>query len=98
MLSLLLAAVVVGQGQALALSYPAEPGLEGVSVKWSGHSVPFFPQGDRWTTTVGVDLDSRPGEHAVDVTFRYADGRTRVHREPIEVRKGTYPTTELTVA
>jgi murein DD-endopeptidase MepM/ murein hydrolase activator NlpD len=98
MLSWLLAAVVVGQGQALALSYPAEPGLEDVSVKWSGHSVPFFRRGDRWATTVGVDLDSRPGEHAVEVTFRYSDGRTRVHREPIDVRQGRYPTTELTVA
>jgi murein DD-endopeptidase MepM/ murein hydrolase activator NlpD len=98
MLSWLLTAVVVGQGQALALSYPTEPELQGVSVKWSGHSVPFIRRGERWTTTVGVDLDSRPGAHAVDVTFRYSDGRTRVHREPIEVRKGEYPTTELTVA
>jgi murein DD-endopeptidase MepM/ murein hydrolase activator NlpD len=98
MLSWLLAAVVAGQGQALALRYPTEPELQGVSVQWSGHSVPFVRRGDYWTTTVGVDLDSRPGEHAVDVTFRYSDGRTRVHREPIEVRQGQYPTTELKVA
>lgn len=98
MLSLLVAALVIGQGQALALSYPAEPDLAAVTVRWSGHSVPFVQRGDRWLATVGVDLDSRPGEHAVDVTFRYADGRTRVHREPITVNQGRYPTTELTVA
>lgn len=97
MLSVVLAALVVGQGQALALSYPTEPELTAVSVKWSGHAVPFVRSSERWVATVGVDLDSRPGEHAVDVTFSYADGRTRVHREPITVRQGQYPTTELTV-
>lgn len=98
MLSWLVAALVVGQGQAVTLSYPTEPELAGVSVRWSGHSVPFVPAGGRWVALVGVDLDSRPGEHAVDVTFRYSDGRTRVHREPITVRQSQYPTTELTVA
>jgi murein DD-endopeptidase MepM/ murein hydrolase activator NlpD len=95
--SLLLTAWVAGQGQALALSYPAEPGLTAVAVRWSGHAVPFVQRGDRWLATVGVDLDSRPGEHAVDVTFTYHDGRTRVEREPITVRSEQYPTTELTV-
>jgi murein DD-endopeptidase MepM/ murein hydrolase activator NlpD len=97
MLSLLLAGFVASQGQALELSYPAEPGLTGISVRWSGHAVPFVQRDDRWLTMVGVDLDSRPGDHAVDVTFTYADGRTRNHREPIVVRAEQYPTTELTV-
>jgi murein DD-endopeptidase MepM/ murein hydrolase activator NlpD len=44
-----------------------------------------------------VDLDSRPGDHAVDVTFSYEDGRTRVVREPVQVRAEQYPTTELQV-
>ena len=38
MLSLLLTAWVAGQGQALQMSYPAEPGLTGVTVRWSGHA------------------------------------------------------------
>ena len=79
------------------LSYPTEPGLASVVVQWSGHAVPFVQRGDRWLTTVGVDLDSRPGEHAVDVTFRFADGRSRTQREPIAVRSQQYPTTQLTV-
>jgi murein DD-endopeptidase MepM/ murein hydrolase activator NlpD len=97
MLSLMLAAWVAGQGQALQMSYPAEPNLMGVTVRWSGHAVPFTLRGDRWLATVGVDLDSRPGDHAVDVTFTYEDGRTRVAREPVIVNAGDYPTTELQV-
>jgi murein DD-endopeptidase MepM/ murein hydrolase activator NlpD len=97
MLSLVLAAWVAGQGQALQMSYPAEAGLTGVTVRWSGHAVPFTLRGERWLATVGVDLDSRPGDHAVDVTFSYADGRTRVVREPVQVRAEQYPTTELQV-
>ena len=97
MLSLALAAWVAGQGQALQMGYPAEPGLTGVTVRWSGHQVPFTQRGDRWLATVGVDLDSKPGDHAVDVTFAYEDGRTRVVREPVVVRAEQYPTTELEV-
>jgi murein DD-endopeptidase MepM/ murein hydrolase activator NlpD len=96
-LSLALAAWVSGQGQPLVMHYPAEPELTGVTVRWSGHDVPFVWAGEQWLAIVGVDLDSRPGEHAVNVTFRYADGRTRVVNEPITVRSEQYPTTELTV-
>jgi len=96
-LSLALAAWVSGQGQPLVLHYPAEPELAGITVRWSGHDVPFVRSGEEWLAIVGVDLDSRPGDHAVNVTFRYADGRTRVVAEPVTVRSEQYPTTELTV-
>jgi len=96
-LALALTAFAAAQGQALELSYPTEAGLTAVSVQWSGHNVPFVQRGDRWSTTVGVDLDSRPGDHAVDVTFRFADGTSQTRREPITVRGQQYPTTELTV-
>jgi murein DD-endopeptidase MepM/ murein hydrolase activator NlpD len=97
MLSLLLTAWVAGQGQALEMSFPAEPGLTGVTVRWSGHEVPFFESGDRWVAVVGVDLDSKPGDHAVNVTFAYEDGRTRMVREPVLVNALDYPTTKLEV-
>src|SRR5829696_3435737 len=97
MWSLLVTAWAVAQGQALQLSYPTEPGLAAVSVGWSGHDVPFFRRGDQWIATVGIDLDSRPGDHAVNVTFRYDDGRTRVVNEPVIVRAEQYPTTKLQV-
>ena len=79
------------------MSYPVEPGLMGVTVQWSGHPVPFTRSGENWLATVGVDLDSKPGDHAVDVTFAYDDGRNRVVREPVVVRAEQYPTTELQV-
>jgi len=97
MLSLALAAFMAGQGQALQMSYPVEPGLTGVTVQWSGHLVPFTRSGENWLATVGVDLDSKPGDHAVTVTFAYEDGRMRVVREPVVVSAGQYPTTELQV-
>jgi murein DD-endopeptidase MepM/ murein hydrolase activator NlpD len=96
-LPLLLAGLVAGQGQALEVRYPAEPGLAAVAIQWSGHEVPFARRGEQWVAVVGVDLDSRPGAHAVDVTFRYANGMSKVERQPVEVRAGKYPTTELTV-
>lgn len=97
MLSLLLSAWVAGQGQALEMSYPVEPELTGVTVRWSGHEVPFTRRGDRFVAIVGVDLDSKPGDHAVDVTFMYEGGRTQKIREPVVVRAEQYPTTELQV-
>jgi murein DD-endopeptidase MepM/ murein hydrolase activator NlpD len=98
MLSLLVAAAwIAGQGQPLQLRYPTEPGLSGVTVRWSGHDVPFLRSGEHWVAIVGVDLDSRPGDHAVDVTFRYEGGRTRVITEPVIVNAGAYPTTRLQV-
>ena len=53
--------------------------------------MPFTRSGDRWLAAVGVDLDSRPGDHAVDVTFAYEDGRTRVVREPVIGQRGAVP-------
>jgi murein DD-endopeptidase MepM/ murein hydrolase activator NlpD len=97
MWSLLIAAWTAGQGQALAMSYPAEEGVAGITVQWSGHEVPFVRSGERWFAAVGVDLDSKPGDHAVTVTYRYQDGRTRVVREPVIVSATKYPTTELQV-
>jgi murein DD-endopeptidase MepM/ murein hydrolase activator NlpD len=96
-LSLLLVGAMAAQGQALELDYPDEPGLVGIEVTWYNRAIPLVHRGTDWFTVVGVDLDSRPGEHAVDVTFRYGDGRTRVERQPVTVAAQKYPTTELKV-
>lgn len=96
-LELLLASLVVAQGQALELAYPDERGLASVEVRWSEHAVPFVHHGDRWLAIVGVDLDTTPGAHQVDVTFRYGDGHSRIEPQPITVDKKQYPTTELKV-
>lgn len=96
-LALLAAAVVALQGQALQLEQPDEPGLEGVTVSWQGHHVPFVRRGAGWMTVIGVDLDVHAGDYTADVELRYSDGRTATRAQPIEVRGKDYPTTELTV-
>jgi murein DD-endopeptidase MepM/ murein hydrolase activator NlpD len=96
-LSLLLVGVIAAQGQALELDYPDEQGLAGIEVTWYNRAIPFTHRGADWFTVVGVDLDSRPGEHAVDVTFKYGDGRTRVEKQPVMVAARKFPTTELEV-
>jgi murein DD-endopeptidase MepM/ murein hydrolase activator NlpD len=96
-LELLLASLVVSQGQALELAYPDEPGLASAEVYWSGRQVPLVHHGNRWLAIVGVDLDTTPGAHQVDVTFHYRDGRSRVEPQPITVDKKQFPTTELKV-
>ena len=96
-LSLLLASLAATQGQALELSYPNEPGLTAVEASWSGYEVPFIQRGDTWLTLIGVDLDTKAGEHSAQVTFHYADGRTRTQREPVTVSAQQFPTTKLEV-
>jgi len=96
-LELLLASLVAAQGQALEIIYPDEPGLASVEVFWSGRDVPFVHHGNRWLAIVGVDLDTTPGAHQVDVTFHYHDGHSRVAPQPVSVDKKQFPTTELKV-
>ena len=93
----LLASLAVGQGEALVLSYPHEPGLAAVEVKWGGRALPFGRRGEEWISVLGVDLDAEAGAHTAEVVFRYADGRARELEETIVVGKRDFPTTTLTV-
>src|SRR5699024_4887987 len=95
--ALLLASLAAGQGEILALQFADEPGLQQVAIAWSGRSVPLVRREDAWVGLIGIDLDTKPGSQAAEVTFSYADGRTRVQRESITVEPRTFPTTELTV-
>jgi murein DD-endopeptidase MepM/ murein hydrolase activator NlpD len=97
LLSLLAASVVAAQGQAVALAYPNEPGLVGVEAVWKGYTVPFAKRGDSWFTVIGVDLDTKAGENAALVTFRYEDGHSRTQGELVSVTAQQFPTTELKV-
>jgi murein DD-endopeptidase MepM/ murein hydrolase activator NlpD len=94
---LFLASLAAAQGQALRLDVPHEPGLERVTVTWSGQERPLVRQGDNWMTVLGVDLDTAAGAHEALINMAYADGRGERRREPIEVAHVSYPTTELTV-
>ncbi len=96
--SLFLATLTAVQGQALQLEYPHETGLESIEVEWSERSVPFVRGESGWFTVIGIDLDTGSGSYPAQVTFAYADGRTDVRTETLEVQGKSFPTTELTVA
>ena len=93
-----LVALVAVQGQAVQLNQPDEPGLQGVTVAWQDHSIPFVERGDGWVTVIGVDLDIAPGSYEANIERRFADGRVERTAQSLEVRGKDYPTTELTVA
>lgn len=97
LIPLLLATLAATQGQIVQLRYADEPGLESVAVEWAGRSMPFVQRDEAWLGLIGVDLDTEAGEQPAEVTFRYNDGRSRTQGETITVRRGEYPTTELTV-
>ncbi|HUO66645.1 MAG TPA: peptidoglycan DD-metalloendopeptidase family protein [Gammaproteobacteria bacterium] len=90
-------AVVAAQGQAVELAYADEPGLASVEATWEEHRFPLVKHDALWVAVVGVDLDSKPGEHAAEVTFHYGDGRSRSVRDSVTVKAQKFPTTELKV-
>jgi hypothetical protein len=90
--------IAVLQGQAIELVYPHEPELVAIEAHWNGRGIPFVRQGERWFTVLGVDLDARPGEHRVTLTFRSDDGRVRLAEQIIAVGRQDFPTTTLRVA
>jgi murein DD-endopeptidase MepM/ murein hydrolase activator NlpD len=97
-LTLLLSGLVAGQGEAVLLQYPHEPGVVSGSVSWSGRTVPLVRAGETWHGVIGVDLDAAAGAQAAEVTLVYEGGEERRETQPIEVRAKSFPTTELTVA
>ncbi|MDH3978141.1 MAG: peptidoglycan DD-metalloendopeptidase family protein [Gammaproteobacteria bacterium] len=94
---ILMAALTVGQGQALRIDLPGESGLENASVQWRGETVPFGRMEEGWLTYVGADLDVKPGEYPAKITLEYSDGRTRAITEVITVEAREFPRTELEV-
>jgi murein DD-endopeptidase MepM/ murein hydrolase activator NlpD len=98
MIGLLLALVVLaGQGTAVELSFPGEPGVKSVEVTWNNKRVPAFHIEDRWVTILGVDLDTKPGNHPANAIFTMEDGSVEKREAVVEVQPKKYPTTELTV-
>lgn len=94
---LLLASLAVGQGQALELIVPHEPGVVAVSASWRGHDMPFARTEERWRTVVGADLGLDPGTYETEVTLEFADGGERTETRSVEVAAREFPTTELEV-
>jgi murein DD-endopeptidase MepM/ murein hydrolase activator NlpD len=93
----LVAAFAVGQGQALRLDVPDEPGLETVAVVWNGKSIPFTKSGTGWFTLVGIDLEASPGVQTAELTWTYLDGRVLREVRQIDIAEKKFKTTRLEV-
>jgi murein DD-endopeptidase MepM/ murein hydrolase activator NlpD len=94
---LLVAILAAAQGQALQIAVPQEPNVTAARLSWEGRVVPLVRIGEEWQALIGVDLETAPGPHAVEIVLELADGRTRTHREEIRVTAGVFPTTRLEV-
>ena len=87
MLSFLFAALVysTNQGSAVEIKIP-----NGSAVVWQNKTVPTFRSGDSWVTILGVDLDTKPGEHHAKIVG--GDGEVTIN-----VLAKKYPTEKVSV-
>jgi murein DD-endopeptidase MepM/ murein hydrolase activator NlpD len=96
--ALLLAVIFsANQGSALQLTFQHEAGVKSVQIIWQNKTVPAFRLNDAWTTIVGVDLDTKAGDHRADVLFTMDDGRVDKRDIVVKVVEKKYPTTQLKV-
>jgi murein DD-endopeptidase MepM/ murein hydrolase activator NlpD len=94
----LLAVVTASQGSAVQLSFPHEPGVKSVVVRWAAKKVPAVRLQDKWVTVLGIDVDAKAGESKADVLYTMEDGRVDNRETVIRVEATKFPTTELKVA
>ena len=94
----LLATLMVVQGQALQLGLPHEAGLTSIEASWGERRIPYVRVADRWLTVIGIDLQTGAGEYPIEVSLQYADGRVATRTDLVQVQSKSFPTTELTVA
>jgi hypothetical protein len=85
------------QGNIVQLSFGNEPGVKSVQVNWEGKHVSAYRAGNAWATLLGVDLDTKPGDHKTDVIFTMEDGRVDKREAVVKVVAKKYPTTQLNV-
>jgi murein DD-endopeptidase MepM/ murein hydrolase activator NlpD len=93
----LLANFAAAQGQALAITVPAEPGLERAQVRWEGQTVSLAEMQGGWIGVVGIDLDEPPGLISGELTLMFADGTTRISSVEVSISARAFPTTALRV-
>jgi murein DD-endopeptidase MepM/ murein hydrolase activator NlpD len=92
-----LAAITANLGGAVPLRFPNEPGVVAVEGEWQQKKVPFVRVKDEWISLIGVDLDVKPGEYRLDLSYKFDDGRVEKRNQVIAVQPTEYPTTQLTV-
>jgi murein DD-endopeptidase MepM/ murein hydrolase activator NlpD len=85
------------QGSVAVVTFPEEAAVKSMELRWEDKKIPFAHLENKWETVVGIDLDTKPGDHEGEVEVRYNDGR--IDKRPIVFRIDPvkFPTTELTV-
>jgi len=97
LLTLILAAILAQQGQAVRLTLPDEPGIERVEIQWQEKTIPYIRAGAQWTTVLGIDLDIKAGDYTAEIRVTKS-GSIESRSVPIHVKAVGYPIQRLTVA
>jgi murein DD-endopeptidase MepM/ murein hydrolase activator NlpD len=99
MISFLLAAVVFtgSQGSAVQLRLANEPRVTAVQVMWNEKKIPAFRADDAWITILGIDLDTKPGEHHANALLTMEDGSVEKRDIVVTVLGKKFPTRQLKV-
>jgi murein DD-endopeptidase MepM/ murein hydrolase activator NlpD len=100
MILLLAGTIAAGQGNAVRLSIPNEPGISAVDIQWQKKNIPYVHVGSEWVAVIGVDLDVKAGSYpaTIRVTKKGANGAITEKRIlTVVVKAVKYPTTQLKV-
>jgi murein DD-endopeptidase MepM/ murein hydrolase activator NlpD len=86
-------------GEVVVLTIESSRPLRDVRVSAFDRSFLCFETGDprKWAGLVGIDLDTKPGNHAATVRGRDADGKVMTVQYPLLVDSKRFPTRALTV-
>jgi murein DD-endopeptidase MepM/ murein hydrolase activator NlpD len=97
--TLLLAATVfaTAQGRIVYVSLPDEAGVKSMQINWQNKPAQLARADGKWRTILGIDLDTKTGEHSAEIVVVFNDGRTESRPATIKVEAVTFPTTQLKV-
>ena len=99
MITFLLAALIhtAAPGSAVQVKIPHEPLVKSVHVMWREKRVPAFRVEDRWTTILGVDLDTKAGDYRAAALLTMDDGSVIERDITVSVGTKKFPTVQLNV-
>jgi len=96
-LFVLATAFSVNQGSVAFITFPEEAHVKSMELRWDDKKVPFAHVEGKWETVVGVDLDTKSGDHEGVVEVRFDDGRIEQRPIVLSIAAVKFPTTELKV-
>ena len=97
LLATILTTFTTSQGRIVHVTFPDEPGVKAMQLTWEDKNVPFALAQGKWETIVGIDVDTKAGEHQGEVVVRFNDGRVDKRPVTLHVDAVKFPTTQLTV-